>query len=576
MTFKLFKIFASNIFSFSGITDNFKKGSKGIAKAILQILLFLYVIVVFVGVYGVMVTGLYSSLKASNITKLMPLLSMLSSIIVIFFLGFTSVATNYYTGNGEEQFIAMPITPRQFFGAKFGVSVVFESLIGMGLFAISSGVYGFNEGLFTNPLFYVGVLVSAASISLVSVAILYLVIILVLYFMPFLRKKNFLTGIASVFIVIFAIGYGFLSSQIGNMMGAGGMTQLQQFANPVINNFMEDSSKYSFISFLSDALNGKILPILFFIALSAIVIFIYVPLVSSLYIKTLNGFSDIKTKKISELKIEETINDIKTNSIFKALYFRDIKTVLREPTFFANGPLMVFLLPVIIIVSTLFSMKMQGGDLLGELKIEAANLFANLEPETLGKIQYFTIIIGSAISIFMGTSTSLASSSFSREGKALYDLKAMPVTNLTIAKVKFWHAMTYVFISILMTFLIIFGIVIFLKLDLPISMFVKICLMIFVISSLICLVLILIDMFIDTVNPKLEWENPIAAFKQNVNSIIAVFAAIILDGLFVLLGVVVLPHTMIGLSILIGVFVVIAAPLGVLYFKYAEKRITTM
>ncbi len=83
-------------------------------------------------------------------------------------------------------------------------------------------------------------------------------------------------------------------------------------------------------------------------------------------------------------------------------------------------------------------------------------------------------------------------------------------------------------------------------------------------------------MFIDTVNPKLEWENPIAAFKQNVNSIIAVFAAIILDGLFVLLGVVVLPHTMIGLSILIGVFVVIAAPLGVLYFKYAEKRITTM
>ena len=38
--------------------------------------------------------------------------------------------------------------------------------MGLGMFAISSFVYGYNEGLLTNPLFYLGFLISAIAFSI--------------------------------------------------------------------------------------------------------------------------------------------------------------------------------------------------------------------------------------------------------------------------------------------------------------------------------------------------------------------------------------------------------------------------
>ena len=96
-----------------------------------------------------------------------------------------------------------------------------------------------------------------------------------------------------------------------------------------------------------------------------------------------------------------------------------------------------------------------------------------------------------------------------------------------------------------------------------------------IITLLVSLVLIFTEMFIDTVNPKLQWENPPAAFKQNINAVVSSFISMGVVGLFIVL-MIFLPKTALGMLLIGVIFAVIAAPLGFLYFRYAVKRIPKM
>ena len=205
MLYKLYKILNSGTNSYKGIFEGFKKGPKGILKSLFLILFLLYVFGVMIAMYTVYMLGTYKYLAANGNQQMMPLITMLVAIAVIMFFGFTSVASTYYTGTGEEFLMSLPLTPGQFFGAKFAVSFVSDAVFGLGMFTIGSIVYGANEGLLLNPLFYLGFLVTALAFSVTSVFVIYLVFIVILYFIPALRKKKLLTGVATVLLIVLCI-----------------------------------------------------------------------------------------------------------------------------------------------------------------------------------------------------------------------------------------------------------------------------------------------------------------------------------------------------------------------------------
>lgn len=578
MFFSVFKIFASNIFSFSSFLEGFKKGWKGIIKSILLLLLAIYCIGVFGFMYIAVMFSVYKSLVLAGTTQLMPLISLGSALIVTFFFGLTSVATNYFTGSGEEQFLSMPISSTSLFGAKFAVSFITDALIGLVLFLIGSIIYGYNEHLLTHPMFYVGLLVSAIAISVLAIAVIYFLLILILTVCPKLRKKSFLTAVSSVLVIAFSMVYGLLSSKISSVMSVGfNSEEFAGVSNPIASAFGGIAEKYPVLTFLADALNGKILPILCMLIIIAAIVFGLVPLMGKFYVKTFNGFSDVKTKKLTSKKAEEVLQkDVHTSSIFHAVYWRDVRTVLREPAFFSNGPLIIFLMPVILVFSFTIGFASTGTITFSQFVVEIQNDFAEFSPEKIQSVAYYITIIASAFCLFIGNSTSVAASSFSREGKNLYTLKAMPIQNSIIAKAKFAHAFTYTVIAYLMISLIMLVLLWIIKLPLAIIEIVKIFVFMFLLMTVVSCVLIFSEMFIDTLRPKLNWENPIAAFKQNMNSFISVFITMATIALFCVLALLLLPKNSIGIVILIIIFTIIAAPIGALYFRYAEKRITLM
>lgn len=577
MIFKLFKIFFSNIFSFGEGLDSNKKGGKEIVKKILLGLLFAYLIVAFGFMYSLTMLSVYTYLAQVNQTVLMPLIGLLMAVFVIFFFGFTSVATNYYTGTGDEQLLSMPIKPAHLFAAKFGVSFVTDAVLGLFLFSITAGIYGYNEGLLKNPLFYLGTIVTDLTFSILVIAVIYILLIVILLLIPAFRKKNILNGIASVLIIVFVVVFSLGNSKITVTQSAGGTDRVAEMLAPAINSLVNNSDSFSLVIFFAGAIRGQILPILIQLVITAVVIFGIIPVCGRCYFKTLNGFSDIKSKRLSDEKINQVIDkDVHSQSIFSALLWRDIKTVLREPTFFANGPLMIFLLPVIMIISFLVGLAgASTGNLIDEIRTDAIGLFANASPEDLSKISFYVSVFSAAFCIFMGNSSSIAVSSFSREGKALYDLKAMPIQNNIIAKVKFTHSYIYIVISDLVISTILILISLFLHLPLSISQMASIIINMSLINFAISLLLVIVDMFIDTMHPKLTWENPVAAFKQNMNAVIAIFIGMGIAGILVLAGFL-LPKNQLGILIIVIVFGVIGFITGAGYFRYAEKRISKM
>lgn len=114
MLYRLYKLMNSGSNIFSGLVEGFKKGPKGIIKSLFLILFAIYVFGVMIGMYSFYMIATYKYLAASGNQQFMPLISMMVAVAIIMFFGFTSVASSYYTGTGEEFLMSLPLTPGQF------------------------------------------------------------------------------------------------------------------------------------------------------------------------------------------------------------------------------------------------------------------------------------------------------------------------------------------------------------------------------------------------------------------------------------------------------------------------------
>ena len=261
------------------------------------------------------------------------------------------------------------------------------------------------------------------------------------------------------------------------------------------------------------------------------------------------------------------------------MFWRDVKGVFREPAFFANGPLGVVLFPLIMILAMCIPFIAEGDfDAIRGLGKNVEELFME-QPEIAGQVKYFICFGLTAFTLFCGNLTSVAATSFSREGKGFQNIKAMPIKNEIIIKVKFLHAFMYILLSCVITTIIFVTVVLVAGLPLSLKDVISMILIMTFVSCAISALLIIIDMLFDTANPKLNWETPTGAMKQNMNAMFGMLVSLGTIGLFAVLGIVcgifITPNLI--FIILIGViFAIIAALVGSAYFKYAEKRISLM
>jgi ABC-2 type transport system permease protein len=499
----------------------------------------------------------YQALKPQGLEGLLLLNASIMSTMIVFVFGFIMALSTYSLSAAEQQLLALPIRPRAFLGAKFVVVYLSEFAFSLFLMGVNLAVFGLREA---PPLaFYLCGLVVALAIPLLPLAIAYFIIVPIMSLARFMRNKNTVLMAVGVIGLVFALAF--------NIWIQGSMTRLSDpgwilhnYAGPgTVLNLVGSSWPPSLVAWeaLAAAAAGRwpeglALALGLAVAGTAVAALVATGL-GGVYGRSLLDFGEGVLKKLGRSETADFIGrGFARKGALRALFLRENRLMNREPIYFLNGPFIVILMPVILVIMY-FVQRSNFAELAGAVE--------GLRGGPAG------LLIGAGFGAFLGSSTSITCTALSRDAKALVYLRALPVAPRTYLLAKLAHGLFYALFGSVVGGV---GTAIILGLDAVTAL-----LSVFVALSFSAL-FNLAGLWIDTANPKLSWDNPVAAMKQNPNAVIAILGTMALIGGLGGLSTI-LPLGVAGFSLVYGGgALVVFASLLAAYVKYAGSRLESL
>lgn len=519
--FHLLKIYVASAFNLKNVKAQIQKrktknGETVTKNSTMKIIglafLFLLIIVEIAVLFGIYVFALYRTAKAmNNINLLFEASAVLISLITSLF-GFLVTASTYYIGEIEEQFLSMPIKARTLCAAKFTATYLNSLITSAIFFALVMIIYGISE----RPafLFYLWGICSAILIPLPMIGITYFCNILLMRFTRIFKNKNVITTISASIGILLSLGLNYFlqstssSDTIDSLTQkiADGTSALEMYSNWYLpikltgSMLANPASCTAVLNFFLLALCTLVIP--------AAVIFC----MSELYAKSLVGFNEKKVKRLEAQEVSGYIQkNIKSLPPLVSYVKREFIMMNRNPVYLLNGPFVIVFMPILMIV--IFAAK---GLSLHSIPPE---MFAFMSGNA-------GFVVAGLASGFLGSMSNIADTALSRDAKFIPMIKSLPVDMRKFMYAKFIHAMIFVMVATVICVGFTAYLFKFTVVQIIFSVLVALA-----ISALLNLIALLLD----TVRPKLHWDNPIAAMKQNSNVAFVMLFNFIIMGLSALL-----------------------------------------
>ncbi|WP_427339744.1 putative ABC transporter permease subunit [Caloranaerobacter sp. DY30410] len=490
----LIKVNLNINFGISSMKYKYLKQKKDIWKLVLFVVAILSLIPVYLLYIG-LINGVYLGLSMINQQGLLLLLGFLTSQIVIFLFGIVYVMSKFYFSDDLNILIPLPIKPSNIITAKFITLVVNEYLIILPIMLPIIIIFGIRSQ--TDLLYWI---YSIGILLLLPIIPLGLASIIVMIFMKYTNikgKRDLLRVIGMtlliIVILIIQLGIQFTMKDVPYGSEEQYIAEMVKENNSFIKSFKNvfPPSRWAAIALAnSQKLQGFTSFVLFVIS-SILVFYMMIIFGENIFYKGVIGGEEVLTKrKLSKKELEKDI--FKSRHPIIAIFYREIKILLRTPVFFVNSIVPIFIIPVIIIFPAIANNGF----------IDAIQGFCVEE-----NISLFNLILIGFV-IFIAATNSIASTSFSREGKQFWISRIVPIR-------VGYQLIGKILLSILLQLLTIVVILV------AVSIFIRLKL------STVIIVLILgllgsipvfeIGLFIDITRPLLDWDNPQKAMKQNLN-----------------------------------------------------------
>ena len=484
-----------------------------IVTKLLLVLVSLLIILPFVVVSGLFIYTVTNSLVEYNYETIGLEFMCILLCVFTFIFSFNVILNELYFTGDIENLLPLPLKPREIVGAKIASIFCAESLVQLLVIFFSVIGFFFALGLsFKN--FLLGIL---GMITLPMIPIIYCSIIslLIMSFTRFIRNKETIRKVGLVFVLavlmLFVYFLGVLQNFDLELYIEGFVNGDQTFLH-VMRGILPHINL-----FIDILVTGSIRSLLLYILVNIGFIVVLLGLADVCYFKGVVGLSskDTASKKSSS----NILNNIKVENPTNSYFKKEIFTLFRTSSYFLNCILINFIWPIFVYVIC----KLKFPDLtLSKLK----NLVTSTDNNTL--IIIFMFVIG--VSILLPALNSIASSSFSREGKNFYFMKYIPMDYSSQVYVKLLVSFIIAFIGV-NVFSLIFYLVIGLK--------VSTAFIFLIISFLAILFICSLGIIIDSINPKLVWDDELNALRENSNNFIvmgiSIFMFIVLAGLCYLL-----------------------------------------
>ncbi len=480
---------------------------KGIGIAALVLLVLGDVLVLFVGMNLIM----YQGLAPLGLQGALFVYAAVSATVLTFVVGFMTILSTYFLSDMELNLLSMPIPPFTLLGAKFITVYVSEAAISLAFMGSAIGIYGWFER--PDFLFYAWGFLASLLLPLPAMALCYLIQVPLLSFAKFLKNKQVILIFGGVVGLAAAVGFNLYYQ--GMMVGISDPAWIvRNIAGPdtVVNRM---ASIYPPAQLVLRALTGSsslggffaiLVLLVSCVAGSALVVLA----LAKPYARSLPGFNELHLKKLGKAGSASFLrSSSRRGSLFAALVKREIVLMNREPMYLLNGPFIVVLMPLIMILMLMTQKEtfLSDPDIAGVLEMLRGGMAS--------------VVIGLA-GAFLGSSTSITCTALSRDAKSLAFIRSLPIPAGSYMLAKLAHGLLFAVFGSLTGVL------------LP-ALAMKLGVLETLVGLLIALGLSflgnLLGLALETINPRLSWDNPIAALKQNPNAVIVILGEMGLIGL---------------------------------------------
>lgn len=461
--------------------------------------------------------------------------------IFAFIFSINVVLNVFYFSSDIERLLPMPFKEHEIIGAKFFNTLINENFIEFIL--IASSLIGFFVAGKLD--FYAIFIILLAVLTMPILPLIYSSIICMVFM--FLTKritnKDFVSKFSNILLILALIGLLVMAILLSSFNAEG-------FALDLIDSKFMIVSKFIFpnVYLLTDAMSGNALSLLFYLLITIVSLIIFFVISKLLYFRGLNQSSNKKNKH------KEIEYKVKNKNI--SYLSKEFKVLFKTPAFFSNCLIINFIWPFFIAI--IFFLY----DKTGFLK----NILDSYHNNDYNTHIMFILVVMMA-SILITATNSIASSSISREGNSFTYMKVIPLSYKKQIIIKIISSIIVSFTSLFLTILVLsiiynFGVI---------------NTILYLLLSFISVVFIsTLGVFLDTVNPKLIWDDEINALRGNHNVFINMAFSILISGL--LLGIIFLLRFLnigIVLAFIISFIIVImfAITTYILTMKYGPKNI---
>lgn len=493
----------TRIFLISSFSNVGKKKRK-----VLSILLYAFLLVYLAGALGFLSVEVLNGLISLSQENAFVGYVLMAIISIVLFTTIVACINVYYFSKDNSSILSLPLTPFEILSSKINTMLVYEYFEEFILGLVPLCVFGVMT---RQPvLFYFILIPVLLFLPILPLLIVSVIVMVLMAFFKGMRNKNMVQMITMTVSIFFSLFISTLGSNVSSQEDAMNMMNR---ANGLLDLFRNAFPTMPLA--ISALLERNILALLGLILISVAAYLLVSILCQKLFFKgvlqSLSSSSGVSDRKIDERKA------YRSNGLAFSYVMKEIRTYLRNPTFFVQLILPAIVLPAFIVIVFFISFRSSGVDPLSVLM----PIFQDKE---YAGIVYTVLLIAFLFNTFYSFIPLIA---VSKDGHDAYLMKYIPVP---FHKQLIYKALPDT-IACLLSW-IITGSLVAILFRMPVRLLLM-SFPVFLSYSLLHGFLILFDVR----HPKLQWTSEIRIVKNNLRILWGIAYTLLNMGIIGLLGI---------------------------------------
>jgi len=516
-------------YGLSNLLYNAKNDKKALLKSLGMGLVVLFALAEVVGLYTFMMIQLYKGASAANIPQIVLTMAAVVTGVFALIFGIFYILSGIFLAKDAEFLASLPLSQGSIFASKFLLVLLGEYPFAFFLMLPPVIIYGINQNM--GVVYYLLALICILFIPLVPLVISAIFSLLLMNIVGRSRRRDLITVIGSIILVIgLFLGQNYLISRMPENQQEF-LAELVKNSNLVVEFMGRAFPPAIWITkILSGTFNEAAVNMAYLLIVS-LCSFLLVYLIAS-FIYQRGATAQLE----AEASTGKTRLSYRGTSQIWAIFRIEWLTILRTPIYALNSLVMIFIAPLLMLL------PMFGGNFAEDPDIKF--LFSLIEKGASTSL--LPMIVAGVVTLFVMINPAV-SSTFSREGKNIWILKNIPVKPEIQVYGKLLAGYSISFIGMVLA-----AVMATLSFGIPIATTI----MAIILSAAALVPISAVGIYIDMIRPKLVWNNPQEAIKQNFNVVVGMLLGFVTLSIFGVIGYFVaafVPYTFVAFIIMLAI-----------------------